>query len=717
MIPVSTFMGRDPSCEPCATTSAHLGLATYVARDAHRIACRRMDRADVLVVGGGIVGLATARAVLRAHPGSLRRRGREGSVGRRAPERPQLRRDPRRRLLPARARTRPGCAPPAASSMVRVLPGARHRPRGVRQGRRRARRGRPARASPSSSGGASANGVRTEMIGPERLRELEPHVAGVAALHVLDTGIVDYARRVPRRSPTRSSTAGAPIRLGCARARRARRRAAGLVVETTGGPIEAQRVVTCAGLHADEVARAVSGPDGRRRRARRSRSAASTASSCPSRVAPRARPRLPGARPAVPVPRRAPHPRHRRPRARRAERGARVRARGLRVAAASTSRHLRETFAFPGSGGSRAHNWRFGARRDGALAEPASVRGGGAAARARDRAGRPRARAGRRARAGDRRRRRARRRLRDPHGRARACTCSTRRRRRRPRRSRSARRSRPARPRRLTELDRQIGSGSFAVGEHLERVLPRRALGRRSSAATAVRSGPSGPSTHGRLAHTPSATRIDTGISAPTSCASACTSPLDGEPDALHGRALQVADLVRRVAHVALDRREPLRREVDAALRARTRRAAACRPPRSRAGTRTSRRARRPPTRARCAGARRTRARCASVSRSVSSAVPEPITATGRSAQRRVRYSVITSSGLVTTSATRGQRARLDRGRDVVHHLDVLVQHVEPALARRRVVAGGDDEDVLVLDLVEPAPAHLDAARAAAGRA
>ena len=72
------------------------------------------------------------------------------------------------------------------------------------------------------------------------------------------------------------------------------------------------------------------------------------------------------------------------------------------------------------------------------------------------------------------------------------------------------------------------------------------------------------------------------------------------------------------------------------------------------AGTRTSRRARRPPTRARCAGAPRTRGRCASVSRSVSSAVPEPITATARSCQRRVRYSVITSSGFVTTIATRG---------------------------------------------------------------
>src|SRR5262245_46267831 len=37
-----------------------------------------------------------------------------------------------------------------------------------------------------------ANGVRCERIGPEKLRELEPHVAGIAALHVPETGIVDY---------------------------------------------------------------------------------------------------------------------------------------------------------------------------------------------------------------------------------------------------------------------------------------------------------------------------------------------------------------------------------------------------------------------------------------------------------------------------------------------------------------------------------------------
>src|SRR6476661_2158596 len=36
------------------------------------------------------------------------------------------------------------------------------------------------------------NGVRCEMIGPERLRELEPHAAGVKAVHVPEAGIVDF---------------------------------------------------------------------------------------------------------------------------------------------------------------------------------------------------------------------------------------------------------------------------------------------------------------------------------------------------------------------------------------------------------------------------------------------------------------------------------------------------------------------------------------------
>src|SRR5437762_10600894 len=36
------------------------------------------------------------------------------------------------------------------------------------------------------------NGVRCEMTGPERLKELEPHAAGVQAVHVAEAGIVNF---------------------------------------------------------------------------------------------------------------------------------------------------------------------------------------------------------------------------------------------------------------------------------------------------------------------------------------------------------------------------------------------------------------------------------------------------------------------------------------------------------------------------------------------
>ena len=96
------------------------------------------------------------------------------------------------------------------------------------------------------------SGVRTEMIGPERLREIEPHVAGVGAACARD-----WSRRyahVRRALAAEIEAAGATIRLGCS-VLSGSERAPGLVVETTRGPVEAQRVVTCAGLHADEVAK------------------------------------------------------------------------------------------------------------------------------------------------------------------------------------------------------------------------------------------------------------------------------------------------------------------------------------------------------------------------------------------------------------------------------------------------------------------------------
>src|SRR5829696_6424581 len=58
-----------------------------------------------------------------------------------------------------------------------------------------------------------ANGVRCELIGRERLRELEPHARGLQAIHVPEAGIVNY-RAVCERLATRIREAGGEISLG-----------------------------------------------------------------------------------------------------------------------------------------------------------------------------------------------------------------------------------------------------------------------------------------------------------------------------------------------------------------------------------------------------------------------------------------------------------------------------------------------------------------------
>ncbi|HEY7343963.1 MAG TPA: L-2-hydroxyglutarate oxidase [Gaiella sp.] len=98
-----------------------------------------------------------------------------------------------------------------------------------------------------------ANGVpRAELIGPDRLRELEPYVAGVRALHSPETAVVDFAR-VAAAYADDVRTAGGELLLGREVIGISPRRAAALV-ETTAGDVEAERVVVCGGVHADRLA-------------------------------------------------------------------------------------------------------------------------------------------------------------------------------------------------------------------------------------------------------------------------------------------------------------------------------------------------------------------------------------------------------------------------------------------------------------------------------
>jgi L-2-hydroxyglutarate oxidase len=90
-------------------------------------------------------------------------------------------------------------------------------------------------------------------LGPDGIREREPHARGLAALLVPDTGIVHFPD-VARACAREVAAAGGRIETG-ARVVGCRRAGGSLVVETTRGEFEARALVNCAGLHADRIAR------------------------------------------------------------------------------------------------------------------------------------------------------------------------------------------------------------------------------------------------------------------------------------------------------------------------------------------------------------------------------------------------------------------------------------------------------------------------------
>lgn len=108
-----------------------------------------------------------------------------------------------------------------------------------------------------------ANGIRgLEDVGPGRIRELEPHASGLRALHVPETGIVDF-RRVALALADELRSRGAEILLGH-RVSSIARRGAEVLVRTSMGAVTARAVVTCAGLQSDRLAAMTGRGDGER---------------------------------------------------------------------------------------------------------------------------------------------------------------------------------------------------------------------------------------------------------------------------------------------------------------------------------------------------------------------------------------------------------------------------------------------------------------------
>jgi len=208
-------------------------------------------QADVVVVGGGIVGVATAREIVRStsasvlvveaedrlaphqtgnnsgvihaglyyRPGSLK--ARNSVEGRQA-----LTRFCEENGVPFEI-----CGKVVVATRAEELPALEELER----------RGR-------------ANGLDgLQWLSPEEIHEREPHAAGVAGLWVPQTGIVDY-RKVTEALASDLRDHGGEVRTSC-RVVRVTQADGGLALETEGGEIRCRGLVNCAGLQSDRVAR------------------------------------------------------------------------------------------------------------------------------------------------------------------------------------------------------------------------------------------------------------------------------------------------------------------------------------------------------------------------------------------------------------------------------------------------------------------------------
>jgi L-2-hydroxyglutarate oxidase len=95
------------------------------------------------------------------------------------------------------------------------------------------------------------NGVSCEMISTEKLNELEPYVAGIKAVHVPEAGIVDYGQVCKRFAKHLQNNEDNQIH--CSTKVIGIRHSERIVVETEQGEFEGRFLVNCAGLYSDKI--------------------------------------------------------------------------------------------------------------------------------------------------------------------------------------------------------------------------------------------------------------------------------------------------------------------------------------------------------------------------------------------------------------------------------------------------------------------------------
>ena len=218
------------------------------------------DRADVILIGGGIIGLASAAELLRRSPDSS--------------------------VLVLEKENRVGAHQSSHNSGV-IHSGLYYRPGSLKakmclEGAVAMRKFCAAQGLPLQVCGkvvvatseaevpalhelerrGTANGVpNLTLLSSNQLREYEPHAAGVAALRVPGTAITDYSK-VTERLAEQVCAASGKILTG-AKVIGIRERGGETVVETQRGDFSAQRLINCAGLYSDRI-RNLAGVDGDR---------------------------------------------------------------------------------------------------------------------------------------------------------------------------------------------------------------------------------------------------------------------------------------------------------------------------------------------------------------------------------------------------------------------------------------------------------------------
>jgi L-2-hydroxyglutarate oxidase len=94
------------------------------------------------------------------------------------------------------------------------------------------------------------NQIEAVALDRRQLHEREPNVSGVAAVWVPTTGIVDY-RQVARKLAEQITAHGGEIHCGCRVTKLHEKQQ--IAIETTAGAFKADFLVGCAGLHADRL--------------------------------------------------------------------------------------------------------------------------------------------------------------------------------------------------------------------------------------------------------------------------------------------------------------------------------------------------------------------------------------------------------------------------------------------------------------------------------